>query len=162
MEVKKILFPTDFSEHSLAAYDCVKDLAQKYDAEVHCLHIADDSCHYWMAGDDAFAPVVISETELAENSRSIMETFIDEKLSDISDRLVSVVGVGKPFVEIIRYAGDNDIDLIVMSSHGHGALAAMLLGSVTEKVVRKAPCAVLTVREKKGCKVVRKSRNMGQ
>lgn len=148
MEIKTILFPTDFSEHSLAALDCVADLARKYGAKVHCLHVADDSCHYWMAGDDALAPVVISEAELGENAQALMNRFVDEKLGNMGGELTAAVVVGRPFVEIIRYAKENNIDLIVMSSHGHGALAAMLLGSVTEKVVRKAPCAVLTVRDK--------------
>ena len=148
MDIKNILFPTDFSDHSMAAYSCVVDLAEKYSAKVHCLHVADDSCHYWMSGDDSLAPVVISEKELGENARGLMEQFVDEKLGAVKDRLEAVVIVGRPFAEIIRYAREHDIDLIVMSSHGHGALAAMLLGSVTEKVVRKAPCAVLTVRDK--------------
>ena len=53
---------------------------------------------------------------------------------------------GTPFYEIIQFAKENDIDLIVMGTHGHSGLAHVLLGSVTEKVVRKAPCPVLTVR----------------
>ena len=53
---------------------------------------------------------------------------------------------GPPFLEIVRYAKENDIDLIIMGTHGRSGLAHMLLGSVAEKVVRKAPCAVLTVR----------------
>ncbi|MBN2063971.1 MAG: universal stress protein [Sedimentisphaerales bacterium] len=148
MDIKTILFPTDFSEHSLAALDCVVDMANKYGARVHCLHVADDSCHYWLAGDDALAPVVISEVELGENAQVLMSRFVEEKLGVLGDNLKAAVVVGRPFVEIIRYARENNVDLIVMSSHGHGALAAMLLGSVTEKVVRKAPCAVLTVRDK--------------
>ena len=56
------------------------------------------------------------------------------------------VGVRAPFTEIIRFAKDKDIDLIVMGTHGHTGLAHVLLGSVAEKVVRKAPCPVLTVR----------------
>jgi len=53
---------------------------------------------------------------------------------------------GTPFYEIVRFAQEQDIDLIVMGTHGHTGLAHMLLGSVTEKVVRRAPCPVLTVR----------------
>jgi nucleotide-binding universal stress UspA family protein len=54
---------------------------------------------------------------------------------------------GNPFIEIIRYAKAQDIDLIVMGTHGRGPIAHMLLGSVAEKVVRKSPCPVLTVRD---------------
>ena len=54
---------------------------------------------------------------------------------------------GNPFLEIIRYAKAHDIDLIVMGTHGRGPIAHMLLGSVAEKVVRKSPCPVLTVRD---------------
>jgi nucleotide-binding universal stress UspA family protein len=53
---------------------------------------------------------------------------------------------GTPFYEIVRYAKEQNIDLIIMGTHGHTGLTHMLLGSVTEKVVRKAPCPVLTVR----------------
>jgi nucleotide-binding universal stress UspA family protein len=54
---------------------------------------------------------------------------------------------GSPFVEIVRYARDEKIDLIIMGTHGRGPIAHMLLGSVAERVVRKAPCPVLTVRQ---------------
>ncbi len=55
-------------------------------------------------------------------------------------------GPGGPYVEIVRYAKERDIDLIVMGTHGRGFVAHMLMGSVAEKVVRRAPCPVLTVR----------------
>ncbi len=58
-----------------------------------------------------------------------------------------VIAVGRPFSEITRYAETHRIDLIIMGTHGRGAIEHMLLGSVAEKVVRKAPCPVLTVRE---------------
>lgn len=58
------------------------------------------------------------------------------------------VAVGRPFAEIIGYARRNDVDLIVMATHGRGAIAHVLLGSTTEKVVRKAPCAVMTIRNR--------------
>ena len=53
---------------------------------------------------------------------------------------------GSPFLEIIQYAKENNVDLIVMGTHGHSGLVHVLLGSVTERVVRKAPCPVLTIR----------------
>jgi nucleotide-binding universal stress UspA family protein len=60
--------------------------------------------------------------------------------------VLRAAGVGGPYVEIVRYAKERDIDIIVMGTHGRGFMAHMLMGSVAEKVVRKAPCAVLTVR----------------
>jgi nucleotide-binding universal stress UspA family protein len=64
------------------------------------------------------------------------------------DRTGAVIAtiVGSPFYEIVRYATEQQIDLIVIGTHGRGPLGHMLLGSVAEKVVRKAPCPVLTVR----------------
>jgi len=55
--------------------------------------------------------------------------------------------IASPFPEILRFAADNEIDLIVMGTHGRGGVSHMLLGSVAEKVVRRAPCPVLTVRQ---------------
>ncbi len=75
-----------------------------------------------------------------------MEQFRDEHLGDIQPTPVTYVTLGRPFAEIINCARERDITLIVMGTHGRGAIAHMLLGSTTEKVVRKAPCAVLTVR----------------
>jgi len=54
--------------------------------------------------------------------------------------------VGSPFVEIVRYARTHDIDLVIMGTHGRGPIAHMLMGSTAERVVRKAPCPVLTVK----------------
>ena len=64
------------------------------------------------------------------------------------DRANAVVTstIASPVPEILRYAGANDIDLIVMGTHGRGGVSHMLLGSIAEKVVRRAPCPVLTVR----------------
>jgi nucleotide-binding universal stress UspA family protein len=61
-------------------------------------------------------------------------------------KVVRAFRTGSPYVEIVTYASENDIDLIILGTHGRGAIAHMLLGSIAEKVVRKAPCPVLTVR----------------
>ena len=62
-------------------------------------------------------------------------------------RAMTVIVAGNPFLEIVRYAKANAVDLIVMGTHGRGPIAHMLMGSVAEKVVRKSPCPVLTVRD---------------
>jgi nucleotide-binding universal stress UspA family protein len=75
-----------------------------------------------------------------------MKQFQDEHLTDLKREPVTHVAVGRPFAEIVAYAADHEVQLIVLATHGRGAIAHMLLGSTTEKVLRKAPCAVLTVR----------------
>jgi len=75
-----------------------------------------------------------------------MTAFVEDNITELESVPVTSVSVGRPFAEIIAYAREHEIDMIVMGTHGRGAIAHMLLGSTTEKVVRKAPCAVLTVR----------------
>lgn len=147
INLRKILYPTDFSKHSLAALPHALSLSQQYHTELHCLHVVDETYQYWVAGTDNAVPTVISDDEIMDSARQQMDEFIANHLVQAKDQLVSTVIPGRPFVEIIRYAKKHEIDLIVIATHGHGALASMLLGSVTEKVVRKAPCPVLTVRQ---------------
>jgi len=145
-EIKNILCPSDFSEHSQAALPYAIDLARRYDAELHFLHVADDSYQYWVAGGESASPILIPEDELLETSQKQMDDFVAKHLSGVDVPLVTKLVTGRPFVEIIRYAREESIDMIVIATHGRGAIASMLLGGVTEKVVRKASCPVLTVR----------------
>ena len=84
--------------------------------------------------------------EVMELGRTRLEQFCAEHLADLDPPAITNVVLGRPFLEIVGYAEENEIDLIVMGTHGRGAIAHVLLGSTTEKVIRKAPCAVLTVR----------------
>ena len=144
--IKKILYPTDFSEHSLCAVPYVKELAQNCTAKIHCLHVVDEAYQYWLGAGEAAMPIVMPAEDIKSTAQEHMKTFVEEHFRDWSDDIVSTIINGRPFVEIIRYASENEIDVIVIATHGHGALASMLLGSVTEKVVRKSSCPVLTVR----------------
>lgn len=147
--IKKILYPTDFSNRSLVALPLALDLAKRYDAELHCLHVVDTEHEFFLEGG-YIVPLMTEyppeHGRLEEAAGSQMDQFIALHMADFQGSLVKAVLPGKPFVEIIRYAREHEIDLIVMGTHGHSALASMFLGSVAEKVVRKAPCAVLTVR----------------
>ena len=84
--------------------------------------------------------------EIEKEARERLATMVtDEERRTL--RVETALVAGNPFLEIIRYAKANDVDLIVMGTHGRGAIAHILLGSVAEKVVRKSPCPVLTVRQ---------------
>jgi len=146
VKLQRILYPTDFSEFSLCALPFAAALAQKFEAEIHCLHVVDEPYHCWMGAGESAAPLVVSREDLWQSAQQQMIDFSERHLSSIEAPLQSKMVSGRPFVEIIRYAREEKTDLIVIATHGRGGLASMLLGSVTEKVVRKSPCPVLTVR----------------
>lgn len=149
--INRILYPTDFSEHSQAALPLAVDLAKRYGAELHCLHVVDIEHEFFMEGG-YIVPLrtePIDGEQLCRVARRHMEEFVNQHLSELDGAVRQVVVLGKPFEQIIRHTRLENIDLIVIGTHGHSALASMLLGSVAEKVVRKAPCAVLTVRHPK-------------
>jgi len=143
---QRILFPTDFSDLSLSALQHARVLTEAFDAEIHCLHVVDDAYQYWSAMGPESIPVGPPPENLVELATMRMEEFSAEHLADLKRKPTARVVLGRPFAEIITYARENSVCLIVMGTHGRGAIAHMLLGSTTEKVVRKAPCAVMTVR----------------
>lgn len=145
IKLQRVLVPTDFSECSQLAVTYGCELAQRFGAELHLLHVV----------QDAF-PLVPEAGMLTVSHVEYMAQLIESSKQEL-DRLpipqtfqgrvsARTVEVGAPFVEIIRYAREQVIDLIVIGTHGRTGLVHMLMGSVAEKVVRKAPCPVLTVR----------------
>ena len=146
INLKKILYPTDFSEFSLCALPYARELAAEFGAELHCLHVVDEVCHCWVGAAESAVPLVISPQDLWKSAEEQLKNFVEEHLKTTKEKLVSKLVTGRPFLEIIRYAHEQEVDMIVIATHGRGGLASMLLGSVAEKVVRKAPCPVLTVR----------------
>jgi nucleotide-binding universal stress UspA family protein len=142
----RILYPTDFSDLALVALRHARELVDTFDAELHCLHVVDDAYQYWSAMGPESVPVGPAPETMLELGRKRMEKLRAEHLTGLKREPVTHVTMGRPFADIIGYARENQIDLIVMATHGRGAITHVLLGSTTEKVVRKAPCAVLTVR----------------
>ena len=148
VNIRKILFPTDFSEYSLAALDFAYDLTNRYTAQLHCMHVV-DVVDNMILGEyvptmEGIPPFAVGQ--IKETAEQRLDEFVKKHFSEFKNSIVKKVVMGKPFFEIIQYCRQENIDLIVLGTHGHSALASMLLGSVAEKVVRKAPCPVLTVR----------------
>jgi universal stress protein A len=145
IKLQRLLLPTDFSEFSAAArmYACA--FADQFQADLHVLHVIQDLAPLVPEPGAALAPPVDYLRELELNAQAMLERVIDPQWS-AGKTIVRAVRQGPPFLEIVRYAQEANIDLIVMGTHGRSALAHMLMGSVAEKVVRKAPCPVLTVR----------------
>jgi nucleotide-binding universal stress UspA family protein len=145
IQIRRILVPTDFSEPSEQAAVYGAELAKRYGAEVHCLHVSDipadllsTSAYYVTGPSEQFIE------QIRQEGRKNLETFAKKNLQGVP--CTTVFMEGRPFVEIIRYARDKKVDLIVIATHGRTGLKHVLFGSVAEKVVRKAPCPVLVVR----------------
>lgn len=145
IRLNRILLPTDFSEQSRSAMTYGSAFAEKFGAEIHLLHVVQDLVAMVPEPGLAFAPPANYMAELTASAEQALARLPDPAMVE-GLTIVRVTRQGAPFVEIIRYARENAIDLIVMGTHGRSGLAHVLLGSVAEKVVRKASCPVLTVR----------------
>ena len=146
LKIANILFPTDFSELAQGALPFAKEMAGSFHAQLHCLHIVDEAYQYWSAMGPESIPVGPPIDDMIDLATTRMEKFREEHLAGLDKPPTTHVATGRPFSGIIAYVRAQEIDLIVMATHGRGAIAHMLLGSTTEKVVRKAQCAVLTIR----------------
>jgi len=145
IQLKKILLPTDFSDYSQNAAAYATEFANSFGAELHLLHVMQDLVATVPEPGLAFPPPGDYMQELQQSAEQGLAKLPDPPLND-GGKVVRVVRQGPPFLEVVRYAKENDIDLIIMGTHGRSGLSHVLLGSVAEKVVRKAPCPVLTVR----------------
>jgi nucleotide-binding universal stress UspA family protein len=143
--LKKILLATDFSDASTAAAAYARLLADAFSASIHVLHVLEDlAAHAWTTEVYVAALPGVHE-EMERQARERLEA-VSPPGERERYRVTTVLRTGSPFVEIVRYARDENMDLIVLGTHGRGPIAHMLLGSVAERVVRKAHCPVLTVR----------------
>ncbi|NQU08466.1 MAG: universal stress protein [Candidatus Abyssubacteria bacterium] len=145
IKIEKILFPTDFSEHSKHAFTYALSFAKEYGARLYMLHVIEDV--QYLANAYMFdVPMMPSFADMEQNRQKEMEEFIEREVADASVSVEKVIKHGRPFVEIIQMAREENVDLIVIATHGRGGLEHVLFGSTAEKVVRKAPCPVLSIR----------------
>jgi len=147
ISIKRILFPTDFSDGAESAFAIADSLAQKYDAELHVLHVI-----IWSSAHLSPSFLYGISAEEQDKLLSTARGHTDEKIAGTvpAERKylhkVSQVTHISAAEAIVNYVDQNDMDLVVMGTHGHGAVKRLLLGSTADKVVRLAPCPVLTVR----------------
>ena len=144
MQIRTILFPTDFSQGARVAMDHAVSLARDYNAKLILLYVIQDiSISEW------YIPSSLSVADLVEDMQKSswqeMEVWSAEASSNIKD-IVKIVLRGVPFVEIVKTAREKSADMIVIGTHGWTGIDHILFGSTAEKVVRKSPCPVLTVR----------------
>ncbi|HEX7794871.1 MAG TPA: universal stress protein [Vicinamibacterales bacterium] len=136
--LSRILVPTDFNEKAQMALSYGVTLAERFGSTLHVLHVVE-------------AIVDVAQVSQEQLDGRIVDGTWNElnKLLSADDRkrlnVTFAIEWGVPFAEIIRYARARQIELIVMGTHGSGAVKRLILGSVAENVVRSAPCPVLTV-----------------
>lgn len=143
-----ILVPTDFSECSMLAFSYAKEMASKFGSAIHLIYVVEDYSQYWTAIGPESVPVMPVPTEIVGLAQKRLQAIAAKEFTNMTPAPTVQVSMGRGYFEICEYAKNNSIGLIVMATHGHGALMSMLLGSTTERVVREAPCAVMTVRAK--------------
>ena len=144
LKLKRILVPIDFSPASIKALKYAVPLAEQFGASICLVHVVEQAS---FANDLQNVPLAVPDEKLA----SIAKEHLISLSKKVIKKLIPVfphTRIGKPFVEIATLAQTQNIDLIVIATHGHTGLKHALLGSTTEKVVRHAPCPVLVVRER--------------
>jgi nucleotide-binding universal stress UspA family protein len=145
MSSNAIVFPTDFSDVSLAALPWVMDMANQKDARIVCLYVVEEPQIY--SSLDMGAIAVPTTGELVASAESRLTGFVAEHLAKAPHGAEGRVIVGHAATEIINSANEADATLIIMTTHGYGGVKHVLLGSTTEDVIRNASCPVLSVKK---------------
>ncbi len=143
--IKKILVPIDFSDYSKSALKYAVNFAKVFNAEMYLIYVVEPVIYPpdFSMGQIAIPSVTV---EMDERAKEELTKLAQQEIPpDLKKHII--IKTGKPFVEIIETADQEDIDLIIIATHGHSGVEHILFGSTAEKVVRKAPCPVLTLRE---------------
>jgi nucleotide-binding universal stress UspA family protein len=145
-EIRKILFATDFSDNSKYALAYALSFAKKYDAQLYILHVIQQPSYpLGMYAEISFDAMDKFNRNISQAVEKEMETLREKDLQGFTKYECLIVH-GTPFLEILRTAREKEAGLIIVGTHGRTGLDHVLFGSTAEKVVRRAPCPVLSVR----------------
>ena len=142
--VRKVLAPLDFSEHSAEALRNAWELTRDVNGEMHIVHVVGQ--HFTIVERSR---ELARETAMEEQAEEELARLKKDELGD-SDKVTTAVLVGPPAAKLVEYAKQSDIDLIVLPAFGHSGSEFALIGGVTEKLVRNAPCSVLVLKTRRG------------
>jgi nucleotide-binding universal stress UspA family protein len=150
MEIKKILFPYDLTENALKMVPCVLSVAEAYNSTICLLHVVQD-LHKWGKVYIPHASMDVFQKEAIEGAEKAMERVCEESAFGEQGypKLQKKVVSGDPATEILKTIETEDIDLVIMGTHGPKGLEHIILGSVAGSVVKKSPVPVMTVNPSK-------------
>lgn len=145
-EIRRILVPVDFSDYARMGFDTAVAVAETFGARLQALHVVEEALY-----PDFYYPILASSENVPAEIQERLEKALAEWLEETGGRPAEValelhVGAGRAAAEIATFAEEHDSDLIVLSSHGRTGLERVLVGSVAEGTIRRAPCPVLTVK----------------
>ena len=143
--INKILVPIDFSNFSKNALRYAVNFAKNFNSKIYLVYVVEPVIY---PSDFSMGQVTfpVSDIEMNERAKDELESLAKTEIGSQIE-VETLIKTGKPFVEINETASELDIDLIIIATHGHTGMEHLLFGSTAEKVVRKAPCPVLTLRE---------------
>ena len=143
--IKKVLVPIDFSDYSKSALKYAVNFAKSFNADIILIYVVEPVIYPpdFSMGQIAMPSI---NTEWDDRAKDELQKLAKSEIAEIAN-VKTIIKTGKPFVEIIETAKEENIDLIIIATHGHSGVEHILFGSTAEKVVRKAPCPVLTLRE---------------
>lgn len=144
LTLTRLLVPTDLGDLSTPPLRYAIALADAFGARIHLLHVMEQPVQWHLAAEMAMVMAPMEDAALRERAEIELDQLLTREERE-KYRAAFAIRVGSPFAEIVEYARKEAIDLIVMGTHGRGAIAHLLIGSVAENVVRKAPCPVLTI-----------------
>ncbi len=143
LQIKRILFPTDCSETSTKALPYAVFVAQQSGARLYIIHVVEELSEI----TGFYIPHISTdalEEEMERAARDLMKAYLKKHLKDFRN-YKSIIKKGDPYREIVGFAKENSIDIIIMGTHGRSGLEKVLLGSTTKGVLKNAPCPVLSV-----------------
>ena len=143
IQIRRLLLPTDFSDFAAPAADYAREFAERFNAELHLLHVLETQVTTTKFMMGLTIPERIEES--AQEATAKLKQLYDDDWSS-GQSIVYDTAQGVPFAQIIKYSRDKEIDMIVMGTHGRTGLPHVFIGSVAERVVRHAVCPVLTIR----------------
>jgi nucleotide-binding universal stress UspA family protein len=145
VEWKRILCPVDFSETARAAMETAIELAARFDAELLLIHAYPIPGYTFPDGSAVASARMLQE--LADEAARHLDEWRELAVKAGAAKVTVDTAVGDPAGEIVRIAADRKVDLVVMGTHGRTGIEHALMGSIAERVVRRAKCPVLTVRK---------------